>query len=56
MKEKKDNKHVIKEITYKEFVPNQETADAIEEVHNMIANKTPGFKTWKDCKKSLYED
>ena len=48
MKEKKDNKHVIKEIAYKEFVPNQETVDAIEEGRKLLNHPEKGAKNMEE--------
>ena len=48
MKEKKDNKKFVKETNYKEFIPNQETVDAIEEGRKLLSHPEKGAKNMKE--------
>lgn len=48
MKEKKDNKKFVKEANYKEFIPNQETVDAIEEGRKLLNHPEKGAKNMKE--------
>lgn len=48
MKEKKDNKKLVKETNYKEFIPNQETVDAIEEGRKLLNYPEKGAKNMKE--------